>query len=347
MKNIFVLSMFSILSLLVYSCSDSKPPVESVSAEKVSYEKIWQVSSLSNPSKETKYKSSYGYAVAAGNEGRIYVADQTDFTIHVFDSDGKKVKSWGFDPKNECRKSEDNGWREIVDIALDSSGKVFVLCGEPWIRIYSSNGKFIEQLQNSSDAEKKSKALYDTLLRPFVEVPQKIVISRTSDLFIMYNNYIEKWLYNGGGGYLGGWTLGAKSEEAINIVGFGPHIFEDIAVSNDGHLWGVNSFNDYNVYEYDENGQMIKKTYSSTSKPLLSVFKNSLRIAFPAAITADQSGNIYLYGSQKILVIDKYMRQRSAIDVTGVYLGSIAVDEKNNIYAVSGEAGLMKYSITN
>ncbi len=163
-------------------------------------------------------------AIAVDDSGHVFVADQANFIIQKFDSDGDFLMGWDYDQRYWCTPSDGQ-----EGIAVDEYSNVYVSYGNGCIMKYNSIGQG---------------------LNPNFDVPSSLYASYYFGMAVGKNNNVFALT---GSDYIQKFNLSSGIDSSFNTIGGNP---TSITIDKSGKIFTTNI---NNVQIYDESGNSLSK----------------------------------------------------------------------------------------
>jgi len=212
--------------------------------------------------KEEKIVSPYG--VVSDGKGKLYVADNGQGLVHLFDSKKKKYEQIYKLPKGRLISP--------VACALDFRGNLYV-SDNRWRKIFVFNkkGKFVQEISN-----------------PEIVNPTGIAVGNNFFLYVVDTNGHKVWVYNLARPHLKrDWVFSfGKRGDSDGEFNFPTNIF----VSQKGLVYVTDTMN-FRVQVFDENGKFVRKFGEIGDIPGC--------LSRPKGIAVDSQGNIFVVDALK------------------------------------------------
>jgi len=204
----------------------------------------------------------YALDTAVDTAGNVYVADQRNHRIQMFDSSGVFLTKWG------SQGSGDSQFEFPGGIAVDSTGNVYVADqSNHRIQKFDSSGAFLTKWGSfgSGDGQFSS--------------PSGIAVDTAGNVYVAdgFNNRVQK--FDSSGNFLLKWgSSGSGNGQFIEV--------DDVAVDSAGNVYTISKMK---VQKFDSSGVFLA-TWGSFS---LSGLEDG-KFNFPTGIAVDTAGNVYV-----------------------------------------------------
>jgi len=232
------------------------------------------------------------YAIVSDGKGRIYVVDNEQAVVHLFDTNKKKY--------SQIYKVTGGNLISPICAALDFRGN-FYISDNFWRKIFVFNrkGKFVKEISDEGLSEEGKLAN-----------PVGVAVSPNNYLYVVDMNEHRIWVYDLGGahrrpGYLFTFGIRGTRDGEFNYP-------SNIFVDNKGLVYVTDTMN-FRIQIFDQNGKFIRKFGQIGDGP--GYFSR------PKGIALDSKGNFF--------VIDALRETIEVYDNNGQYLGFLGGRGKN------------------
>ena len=206
-------------------------------------------------------------AVAADEQGNVYIADTYNSRIQKFTSDGQFVSLWG-----KHSGTDDGLFLQPVDVAVDKQGNIYVLDQlRHDIQTFDGDGNFLTKWSGAGDNQFYS---------------GNIAVDEQGNVYVADSDHDRVLKFDNNGQFLTEWGSSGTGDGQFTAPA-------GITVDRQGNVFVVEQYGQ-RVQKFDSNGQFLTKWGSDGAGD--GQFTN------PVDIAVDDQGNIYVadYGNDRV-----------------------------------------------
>jgi streptogramin lyase len=244
--------------------------------------------------------------------GNVYVADNCNFRIQKFDSNGTFLTKWG------SRGSGDGQFEFPYGIAVDSSGSVYVSDLNNRIQKFDSTGSFVTKWGSLGSDNGQFNG------------PWGVAVDSSSNVYVAdtNNNRIQK--FDSSGAFITKWGSEGSGDGQFWYP-------RGIAVDSSGNVYVDDEYNN-RIQKFDSNGMFLTKWGSSGS--------GEGQFYDTWGVSIDSSGNVYVADVDNNL-IQKFDSIGTFITkIEGQFYAptDIAIDSFGNVYVADFSSQIQKFN---
>jgi len=259
------------------------------------------------------------YGIGIGPDGYVYITDDANSRIQMFDDDGNLITQWGkkgikeWDRDDETRLDRSEGrFNQPRGVAADDKGFIYVAdSGNFRIQKFDRKGNFIAQWGGPGSREAQFKQ------------PSGVAVDTLGYVYVADsgNNRIQK--FDGQGNFITQWgVFGSENGQFKNPLAVTTDAYSNVYVADFGN-------NRVQIFESDGTFIATRDTDGSGQE-----------MVDPSSVVVDKDGNLYVSDSRSNLlkkfdIEGKFITKWGSFgrgDIPFGNLSALAVDRDGNVY---------------